>query len=82
MNPAVSLVLLLNSPSAQMMQSKQHIGLPLTKARRVPGRQLSLQTDLGTYVPGTKKTQNKNFTKLNRGVQYKIHNKNDCIKIS
>lgn len=47
-SPVVSLVLLLNSPSGQVMQSKQQIGLPLTKARRVPGRQLSLQTDRGT----------------------------------
>lgn len=53
-NPAVSLVLLLNSPSAQAMQSKQQIGLPLTKARWVPGRQLSLQTDSGTYIQGTR----------------------------
>ena len=47
-NPAVSLVLLLNSPSAQGMQSKQQIAFPLTKALRVPGRQLSLHIDRGT----------------------------------
>lgn len=58
-NPAVSLVLLLNSPSAQAMQSKQQIGLPLTKARRVPGRQLSLQTDLGTCIQGIEKKRKK-----------------------
>lgn len=48
MIPAVSLSLLLNSPSAQRMQSKQQMGLPLTKARRVPGKQLSLHTERGT----------------------------------
>lgn len=52
-NPAVSLVLLLNSPSAQGMQSKQQIGLPLTKARRKPGRQLLLHTDRGTCTTKT-----------------------------
>ena len=45
---AVSLVVLLNSPSAQRRQSKQQMGFPFTNALRVPGRQLSLQMDLGT----------------------------------
>lgn len=43
----VSLVVLLNSPSAHGMQSKQQMGFPLTKALLVPGGQDSLHTDLG-----------------------------------
>ena len=48
-SPAGSLVVLLHSLSAHGRQSKQQRGLPFTKARRVPGRQLSLQPDRGTW---------------------------------
>ena len=42
-------VLLLILPSEQGIQSKQHTGFPFFLAMRVPGRQLSLQTDWGGY---------------------------------
>ena len=40
-------VALLISPSEQGTQSKQHTGSPFFLAMRVPGGQLSLQTDRG-----------------------------------
>lgn len=42
-------VILLISPSAHGMQSKQHIGFPFCTAFLVPGGQFSLHTDIGTY---------------------------------
>ena len=41
-------VLLLISPSAHGMQSKQQTGSPFLEAILVPGGQLSLHTDTGT----------------------------------